>query len=104
VKKQWTLYIVRHKGSPPGIGPTYAIAIHGEITGRDGGIQTVPYLSWQHLSAALIAVGVEDSELPDLKTELDRAARCHISEMFLDEADVRTLGFTLKQIPSIAFA
>lgn len=104
MKKQWTLHILSHRGSPPGIGPTYAIAIHRESTEGDGGIHTVPYLSWQHLSAALTAVGVAESELPDLKSKLDRAARCHISEVFLDEADVRTLGFTPKQIPTRAFA
>jgi hypothetical protein len=77
---------------------------HRETAGRGGGIHTVPYPSWQHLSAALNAVGIEESELPDLKAKLDREGRGHIPEVLLDEADVRNLGFTRKQIPANAFA
>ena len=104
MKKEWTLHLLCQRGSAHSVAPIYAVAIYRETAGRDGGIHTVPYPSWQQLSAALTAVGVEESDLPDLKVELDRAARCHISEVFLDEADVRSLGFTHKQIPSSAFA
>ena len=104
MKKPWTLHILCQKGSAHSIAPIYAVAIHWETTGRGGGIHTVPYPSWQHLSAALTALGFEESELPDLKARLDRESRCHLPEVFLDEADVRSLGFTREQIPGSAFA
>ena len=104
MKKKWTLHILCQKGSAHSIAAIYAVAIDRETAARGGGIHTVPYPSWQHLSAALTAVGIEDSGLPDLKAKLDREGRGHIPEVFLDEADVRSLGFTRKQIPASAFA
>lgn len=104
MKKKLTLHILCERGLAPGTVPTYALAIHRGITGRGGGVYTVPYPSWQQLSAALTAVGVEEPKLADLKAELDREGRSHIPEVVLDEADVRHLGFTHKQIPASAFA
>lgn len=106
MKKSWTLHIVSHKGSAPGIPPTYTVGIHRfqQHTGEGGAFPSVHHPSWQHLSAALDDVGVEEEHLAKFKAELDRKDTCSIPEILLDEAGVRRLGFTPQHVPASAFA
>lgn len=106
MKKNWTLHVLSHSGSAPGIPPSYTVGIHrgGQSTGQGGGMPTVHHPSWEHLAAGLIAVGVDESALAGLKAKLDREGSCNVHEVFLDEAEVRRLGFTTAHVPTSAFS
>ena len=105
MKKNWTLHILAHKGRLAGGRATYTLGIHrdsGDIA-ENGAMPTVHHPSWQHLSAALVAVGVDESQLMDLIAKLGAESACDI-QAYLDEADIQRLGFTAQQVPPSTFS
>jgi hypothetical protein len=60
---------------------------------------TVHHPSWQHLSTALAAVGIEEPQLMDLKTKLEEESAFDVRDVPLDETDIQRLGFSAQQVP-----
>ena len=73
--------------------PTYTLGIlpASQDAAQSGAMPTVHHPSWQHLSVALAAVGVEESQLMDVKAKVEAESACDIQEVPLDEADVQWL-------------
>ena len=106
MKKSWTLHILAHSGHVAGGFPTYTLGIRLTAQGSEH-YETMPsvhHRSWHHLSKALAAVGIEESQLIDLKSKLEDQPVFEIHEVLLDEADIQRLGFTPQQVPPIAFS
>lgn len=106
MKKNWTLHILAHKCRVEGGRPTFTLGIHrdNETIGQSGAMPTVHHPSWQHLSVALAAVGVDESQLMELEAKLEAESACDIHVVHLDEADIQRLGFTAQQVPPSAFS
>lgn len=88
------LHIIRNTGSRPGIPPTYIVARADRPTRKsDASMAAVHHPSWEHLCAALRAVGCEESELVRAKKHLDENGNYTVPGIQLDKEGLQTLGY-----------
>jgi hypothetical protein len=96
VERVYWLHIIESKSPDPKFPSTYLLA-RADAPQRNcegGSMPTVHHESWRHLAKRLADCGVAGTELEKVKVELDAKGNYTITEVKLNDRQVRDLGFT----------
>jgi hypothetical protein len=93
MKTPYTLHIVAIDPRQPGAESTYRVMRH-ETKGPGDAMPRTPPNLWSGLRHALGRVGCNVATIAALKIDLDKKRSADIPEMLLDDANLRTIGFT----------
>jgi hypothetical protein len=93
LKSPYNLHIVAFDPRQPGAESTYRV-MRQETKGPDGAIPQTQIHLWRTLSHALHLVGCDVATIAAVKSDLDKTHSTDIPNMLLDDANLRTIGFT----------
>jgi hypothetical protein len=96
VERIYWLHIIESKSPDPTTPSTYLLA-RADAPRRDyegGAMPTVHHGSWRHVAKCLADCGVDGTEIEKAKTELDTKGSYTLTELKLNDEQVRGLGFT----------
>lgn len=93
MKTPYNLHIVAFDPRQPGAESTYRVT-RQEAKDPEAAMPPTPPHLWRTLSHALRQVGCDVATIAALKRDLDKTRSTDIPNMLLDNANLRTIGFT----------
>jgi hypothetical protein len=93
LKSPYNLHIVAFEPRQAGAESTYRVMRHETRDPERPMPQTQTHL-WRTLSHALYLVGCDVATIAAVKSNLDKTHSTDIPNMLLDDANLRTIGFT----------
>jgi hypothetical protein len=93
LKSPYNLHIVAFDPRQPGAEWTYRV-MRQETKDPEGPMPQTKIHLWRTLSHALYLVGCDVAAIAAVKSELDKTRSTDIPNMLLDDANLRTIGFT----------